>query len=159
MSYRAPRWLPGGHLQTIYASLWAPRPIVAYRRERWNTPGGDFVELDWIGDQPGRPLAAMFHGLEGNSQSQYSLALMAALEQRGWNGVVVHFRGCGGEPNIKLRAYHSGDTAEADWILHRLRERHDGAMFATGFSLGGNVLAKWLGEHGEYARRIVAAAA
>jgi predicted alpha/beta-fold hydrolase len=159
MSYRAPRWLPGGHLQTIYASLWAPRPQVTYRRERWDTPDGDFVELDWIEDQPGKPLTVMFHGLEGNSQSQYSLALMAALAKRGWNGVVVHFRGCSGAPNLKLRAYHSGDFAEADWILRRLRERHHGAIFAAGVSLGGNVLAKWLGEQGENARSIVAAAA
>jgi predicted alpha/beta-fold hydrolase len=159
MSYRAPRWLPGGHLQTIYASLWAPRPQVAYRRERWDTPDGDFVELDWIAGKPGRPLTVMFHGLEGDSQSQYSVALMAALDTRGWNGVVVHFRGCSGEPNIKVRAYHSGDTAEADWILRRLRARHEGAMFAAGVSLGGNVLAKWLGEQGENARSVVRAAA
>jgi predicted alpha/beta-fold hydrolase len=159
MSYRAPRWLPGGHLQTIYASLWAPRPQVAYRRERWDTPDGDFIELDWIGAQPGRPLTVMFHGLEGNSQSQYSLALMAALARREWNGVIVHFRGCSGAPNLKLRAYHSGDAPEADWILRRLRERQDSPMFAAGVSLGGNVLAKWLGEQGDNARSIVNAAA
>lgn len=159
MRYSAPAWLPGGNLQTIYAGLFARRPPVDYRRERWETPDGDFIELDWIETRPGKPLAALFHGLEGGAQSHYSRALMAALHANGWNGVVVHFRGCGGEPNRKLRAYHSGDSEEVDWVLRRLREIHDTNFFAAGVSLGGNALLKWLGEQGADARSVLNAAA
>jgi len=115
LNYHAPSWLPGGNLQTIYAARSPALPQVHYRRESWDTPDGDFIDLDWIAGRAGRPLVALFHGLEGCAQSHYALALMAALDQHGWNGVVVHFRGCGGKPNRKLRAYHSGDAAEIDW--------------------------------------------
>ena len=158
-SYRAPRWLPGGHLQTLHAALLIPRPEVAYRRERWSTPDGDFIDLDWSegdGAAQSRPLVVMFHGLEGSSRSHYALALMAALRARGLRGVVVHFRGCSGEPNRLSRAYHSGDAQEIDWILRRLRSRNAGdPLYAVGVSLGGNALLKWLGETGASAREVV----
>ena len=162
-SYRAPAWLPGGHLQTLYASLLAPRPRVAYRRERWNTPDGDFIDLDWAqirNAADANPLVVLFHGLEGNSHSQYASALMAATRDRGWRGVVVHFRGCGGELNRLPRAYHSGDSAEIDWILRRLKlDNPSIQLFAAGVSLGGNALLKWLGEQRDAANAIVAGAA
>ena len=161
--YRAPRWLPGGHLQTLHAALLMPRPAVAYRRERWETPDGDFIDLDWSdgGDATGpRPLVALFHGLEGSSRSHYALALMDQLARRGIRGVVVHFRGCSGEPNRLPRAYHSGDAQEIDWILRRLRSRNAGApLYAVGVSLGGNALLKWLGESGQAAAGVIDAAA
>jgi predicted alpha/beta-fold hydrolase len=159
-SYQAPGWLPGGHLQTIYASQFAPRPPVAYRRSRWETPDGDFIDLDWVGDTGNAPLLALFHGLEGCSHSHYARALMHHAAQLGWRGVVVHFRGCSGEPNRLPRAYHSGDSAEIDWILRRLKQRAPAVpLFAVGVSLGGNVLLKWLGEQREAARDIIAMAA
>jgi len=161
-TFRAPWWLPGGNAQTIYAALAAPAPRVRYRRERWETPDHDFVELDWL-DAPHddrAPLVALFHGLEGSSRSHYARALMAAARARRWRGVVPHFRGCGGEPNRLPRAYHSGDSDEVDWLLRRLRAAAGAApLFAVGVSLGGNVLLKWLGEQGDAAREIVAAAA
>jgi len=164
--YRAPGWLPGGHAQTLYAALLMPRPRVAYRRERWDTPDGDFIDLDWAEDpslvtrhsSPGAkaPLVALFHGLEGSSRSHYSAALMATLRGRGIRGVAVHFRGCSGEPNRLPRAYHSGDAREIDWILRRLRAQNaDAPLFAVGVSLGGNALLKWLGESRESAIPIV----
>lgn len=154
-AYHAPAWLPGGNLQTLYPALLARRPAVIYRRQRWDTPDGDFIDLDWAEHQDcglriegrGRPLLALFHGLEGSSNSHYARALMHEATQRGWRGVVVHFRGCSGELNRLPRAYHSGDSIEIDWILRRLRERHaTGPLFAAGVSLGGNALLKWLGE-------------
>lgn len=157
--YQAPAWLPGGNLQSIYASRFAPRADVRYQRERWDTPDGDFIDLDWITVHARRPLVVLFHGLEGNARSHYSLSLMDALERQGWNGVVVHFRGCGGEPNRKLRAYHSGDSDEVEWVLRRLRARFGAPLFAAGVSLGGNVLLKWLGEQREHAGEVVMAAA
>jgi predicted alpha/beta-fold hydrolase len=85
---------------------------------------------------------------------------MAQVRELGWRGCVVHFRGCSGEPNRLARAYHSGDSAEIDWMLRRLREGIGGApLFATGVSLGGNALLKWLGEQGPAASGVVAAAA
>jgi predicted alpha/beta-fold hydrolase len=163
--YRAPFWLPGGHLQTIYAAALLPVAAVSYHRERWDTPDGDFIDLDWIvgRDQESKttaqdraPLVVLFHGLEGCSNSHYALALMQAVRALGWRGVVVHFRGCSGEPNRLPRAYHSGDTAEVDWILRRLQQaRCGGPLFAVGVSLGGNALLKWLGEQENAARALV----
>ena len=158
LSYRAPAWLRGGHAQTIWPATLMPIRAPALRRERWTTPDGDFIDLDWT--VPAKtptpddaPLVALFHGLEGSSASHYARALMTATAQRGWRGVVVHWRGCSGEANHLPRAYHSGDSAEVDWILRRLRPD-----FVAGISLGGNALLKWLGEQGEAAGFIRAAA-
>ena len=117
-----------------------------YRRERWATPDGDFIDLDWLPQHTDAPLLVLFHGLEGSSRSHYARSIMGAALALGWNGVVPHFRGCSGEPNRFARAYHSGDSAEIDWILARLAARHPAPVVAAGVSLGGNALLKWLGE-------------
>ena len=159
--YRAPAWLPGGNLQTLYPALVARRAHVSYRRERWNTPDGDFIDLDWTAAAAANasPQLVLFHGPEGSSNRQYARGLMHDAVQRGWRGVVVHFRGCSGEINRLPRAYHSGDSTEIDWILRRLRAQHSAALFAAGVSLGGNALLKWLGEQRETAKDIVQRAA
>ena len=144
-------------MQTIYPAKMIRQPEVAYRRERWETPDGDFIDLDRV-DGKG-PMHVLFHGLEGSSRSHYSLSIMNAVRQKGENGVVVHFRGCSGEPNLLPRAYHSGDHEELDWILRRLRSSFEGKIYASGISLGGNVLLKWLGESGHDAVLVVDAAA
>ena len=154
----------GGHVQTILPALLGRRPPVVYRRVRWETPAtipdnaaatpaADFIDLDWVdAPDPQAPLLVLFHGLEGSSNSHYARALMHWTHRRGWMGVVVHFRGCSGEPNRLPRAYHSGDSEEVDWILRRLAAEHPQRdLFAVGVSLGGNALAKWLGEQGEAA--------
>ena len=148
--YRAPWWLPGGNLQTIWAALYAQRTTGArpdYRRERWGTPDGDFVDLDWLqGPGADAPLLVLFHGLEGSSRSHYAEAFAAFALAQGLQFVVPHFRGCSGELNVGPRAYHSGDYEEIGWILARLRERHAGKLVAVGVSLGGNALMRWAGE-------------
>jgi predicted alpha/beta-fold hydrolase len=155
-AYRAPRLFANPHFATIYAGRIARTPEVAYRRERWDTPDGDFIDLDFVDGPASAPLVVLFHGLEGSSQSSYARVIMDGVRARGWRGVVPHFRGCSGELNRLPRAYHSGDSAEADWILRRLIERNEGrAVFAAGVSLGGNVLAKWLGERGAEAQSLV----
>jgi predicted alpha/beta-fold hydrolase len=135
---------------------------VNYRRERWDTPDGDFIDIDWLETQRSesvKPLVVLFHGLEGSSRSHYALTLMAALQATGWHGAVVHFRGCSGEPNRLPRAYHSGDSVEIDWILRRFRQDHtSGPLFAIGISLGGNALLKWLGERRVEVSNIITAA-
>jgi len=163
MQYCAPPWLPGGHLQSIYPSVFAPKPPVTFRRERWDTLDDDFIDVDFVDGQPGQPLVVLFHGLEGSSNSHYCRSLMAALVTRGWSGVVPHFRGCSGQINRAPRFYHSGDSAELDWILRRLRPHHTaiGAtkFYAAGVSLGANALLRWLGESQHQADFIDAACA
>lgn len=165
--YRPPRWLPGGHLQTIYPLLIKPA-APDYRRERWETPDGDFIDLDWatpatsapLGSAATAPLLVLFHGLEGSSRSHYATALTRAASALGWDSVVPHFRGCSGELNRLPRAYHSGDSTEIDWILRRLKARFPRRpLFAAGVSLGGNALLKWLGEQEFLAGDVVQGAA
>ncbi|MCM8595803.1 hydrolase [Accumulibacter sp.] len=165
IAYEAPTWLPGGHAQTIYPLLIRPAPL-PYHRERWATPDGDFIDVDWAAPPqsvragPGRPLLVLFHGLEGSSASHYAVSLMRALAAIGWTGAVVHFRGCSGELNRLPRAYHSGDSEEIDWVLRRLQARFSNrSRYAVGVSLGGNVLLKWLGERGTAASDVLQAAA
>ncbi|MBT9503001.1 MAG: alpha/beta hydrolase [Burkholderiaceae bacterium] len=156
--YHAPLWLPGGNAQTIWAALWARRFQAAkptYRRERWATPDGDFVDVDHLVDEAEagteRPLLVLFHGLEGSSSSHYALAFASLARARGWAYAVPHFRGCSGELNLAPRAYHSGDHVEVGWMLDRLRERHRGPIVAVGVSLGGNALLRWAQEAGHSA--------
>jgi predicted alpha/beta-fold hydrolase len=163
MRYRAPRWLPGGHLQTIWPALFSRHhrgPPPAYRRERWTTPDGDFVDVDFL-DAPdaAAPLLVLFHGLEGSSQGAYALAFADWARRAGWHYAVPHFRGCSGELNLAPRAYHSGDFEEIGWILARLRERHGRPLYAVGISLGGNALLRWAEEAGDGAARTAAAVA
>lgn len=158
--YRAPWWLPGGHLQTLYAALLARKPRVIYRRQRWDLADGDFLDLDWVDGESNKPLLVLFHGLESSSQSHSSRVLMNALGRRRWRGVVVNFRGCSGTPNRLARAYHSGDSAEIKMVLTHLKGvAGEQALYAAGISLGANALLKWLGESGSEAQQLVARAA
>jgi predicted alpha/beta-fold hydrolase len=160
-AYKPPSWLPGGHVQTIYASL-LPRLEVRYRRERVETPDGDFVDFDWLQTTAGAgtPLIVLFHGLEGSSSSHYARALMRLVQTMGWRGVVPHFRGCSGEPNRVPRAYHSGDYSEVGWMLATIRALvPDAPLFAAGVSLGGSALLNWIGRATPQAPAMLTAAA
>lgn len=162
MTYTAPSWLPGGHLQTIYPATCIARPKVDYRRERWQTPDGDFIDIDFVDGNPEQPFIVLFHGLEGSSDSHYARSLMARVAALGWSGAVPHFRGCSGELNHAPRFYHSGDAHEVDWIVRRLVEQHKTAgrkFYAAGVSLGGNALLRWLGESQHQAEIVDAACA
>ena len=142
-----------GHLQTIVAALFPP-PRVRFARERWESPDGDFIDVDFAG-HPGAPTLVLFHGLEGCSDSHYARSLAAQFPAAGWRIAIPHWRGCSGEPNRKARAYHSGDSDEVDWLLRRFA----GPVDALGISLGGNALLKWLGERGADAGVLVRKAA
>ncbi len=162
MNYIPPLWLPGGNLQTIWPALYARRahgPRPQFRRERWDTPDGDFIDVDWLRGPGGAILLVLFHGLEGSSQSHYAQAFADFARQRGLAYAVPHFRGCSGELNRAPRAYHSGDWQEIDWILRQFRTRHAGPIVAVGISLGGNALLRWAGELGEAATAVVSAVA
>ena len=164
MNYSAPWWLPGGHLQTIWAALRAERYLgdaPSFRRERWVAPDHDFIDVDFAEhlSQLDAPLLVVFHGLEGSSGSHYAEALTDAARARGWACAVPHFRGCSGELNHGPRAYHSGDFEEIDWILRRFKAQHSGPVLAVGISLGGNALMRWAGEMGGSATAVVAGVA
>ncbi len=153
-------WLRNRHLQTLYGSLLAPAPRIEFRRERWNTPDDDFVDVDFVDGPPGTPWIQLFHGLEGSSGSPYARMLMGCVKRRGWRGSVMNFRGRSGEMNLLPRAYHSGDSDEIDWVLRRMRPLvGDAPFYVAGVSLGGNALAKWLGEQGADAAAVVERAA
>ena len=164
--FRAPPWLPGGNLQTIWAAVASRRhlgPAPRFRRERWTTPDGDFIDVDHLQTLPGAPTPShhlvLFHGLEGSSQSQYAQAFASVAQSRGWAFSVPHFRGCSGELNLAPRAYHSGDFEEIGWILQRLRARSAAPLQAVGISLGGNALLRWAQEAGDSAAAAASAVA
>ncbi|HTY79851.1 MAG TPA: alpha/beta fold hydrolase [Candidatus Bathyarchaeia archaeon] len=160
-SYRPPWWYRGKHLQTLWGPLLRRGRRPALRRERVETPDGDFVDLDWLpGRERGAPLVLILHGLEGSARSHYALGLLRELEKLGWRGLVLHFRSCGGEVNRSRRFYHSGDTSDLEFVLSRLTTREPQLRVGlVGVSLGGNVILKWLGERGERVPGHVAAAA
>ncbi len=164
-TFRPAWWLPGAHAQTLGARLLRRRGGVAFRRERLDTPDGDFLDLDWPTFDGRRvpsaaPLVLVLHGLEGSARSGYVVELERRLAARGLAAVGLSFRSCSGEPNRALRFYHSGETGDLELVLGWLGRRFPGRPLATaGFSLGGNVLLKWLGERGAGAGLMVRAAA
>jgi len=160
--FRAPRWLPGGNLQTIWPALFssAAPQLPTYRRERWDTPDGDFIDVDFIdAADTAAPLLVLFHGLEGSSASHYARAFAHRAAMLGWHYAVPHFRGCSGVLNLAPRAYHSGDHEEIGWVLARLRARHAAPLLAVGISLGGNALLRWAEEAGDGASATAGAVA
>ncbi len=147
--FSAPFWARGAHLQTVIGALGGAPLHAPLVRERLTLPDGDFVDLDWLPDMPqDRALLLILHGLEGSSRSVYIRRLLASCEQAGRSAVVMHFRGCSGEPNRLARGYHAGDTADLAAVVDALRQRAPRGLCAVGYSLGGSVLLKWLGETG-----------
>ncbi len=134
-------------MQTLWPALLRRAAAPVARRERVTLPDGDFIDADWVGETG--PIVIVLHGLGGSSDSHYVRGLLRAIAARGWRGVVMHFRGCSGEPNRLPRGYHAGDTGDLESFVRvlRLREPHT-LLAAVGYSLGGNVLLKWLGEQG-----------
>ena len=158
--FHAPWWLRGPHAQTIGGKLLRPELPLALRRERLDTPDGDVVDLDVAPDpDPAAPLALVLHGLEGSARRRYMLLTYAALARHGIAAVGLNFRSCSGEPNRTARFYHSGETDDLRFLVATLRARFPGRWLgALGFSLGGNVLLKYLAEESADAGDGVAAA-
>ncbi|HDP34269.1 MAG TPA: alpha/beta hydrolase [Candidatus Hydrogenedentes bacterium] len=156
-------WLPGRHCQTIWGAtvrkklghFGAPK----LRRERWDTPDGDFLDLLFLDGSTTAPVVVLFHGMEGTPQSYYIPGFARHFKRMEWTFSVMFFRSCGFEMNRTATLYHLGATEDPAFVLRNLRERYRGRpLFAIGISLGGNVLAKWLGEQGRDARRWLDAA-
>src|SRR6266516_1916044 len=147
-TYRCSRLLSNGHLQTLMPSLLRRVSLSAYRRERIETPDGDFLDLDWAKNGSQR-LAVLAHGLEGDSKRHYMLGMVNALTKRGWDAVAWNARGCRGEPKRVLRFTHSGATEDLDTVISHIMSNYDySEMALIGFSLGGNLTLKYVGERG-----------
>jgi predicted alpha/beta-fold hydrolase len=159
--YRPAWWVPGAHGQTLWGKFFRPRPPLATRVERWETPDGDFVDVHRLDAPEGAPRLFFLHGLEGTIRSHYVAGFFGEARRRGWGADLLIFRGCGDEPNRAPRFYHSGDTGDLAFALERVQQEHPASpIVLAGVSLGGNVLLKFLGEHGaDLPDRIIAAAA
>jgi predicted alpha/beta-fold hydrolase len=146
--FAAPGWCRNAHCQTIWPLLGRKHLTVPWQRQRLELPDGDFLDLDWHGPDTGTtPIVLVLHGLEGSSRSHYARAMGSALPQHGFRVAVMNFRGCSGSHNRLTRSYHSGETGDIDYVTREIKKRHpDAPLFVVGFSLGGNVLLKWLGE-------------
>ena len=149
--FKPPLILKNKHLQTLYAPLFRKQTAPKVEIEHFDLADGDFVECYWHNEKPNdeRPIVTLFHGLAGSFNSPYIQGIMKALEKKGFASVLMHFRGCSGKENLLPRSYHSGDTADAKAWLEHLKENYPKSDFhAVGYSIGGNMLLKLLGEEG-----------
>lgn len=156
-------WIPGAHLQTLWGKLVRRPAQVPTRVERWATPDGDELEIRRLsaplGASPSSPRLLILHGLEGGIDSHYVQGMLARAARHRWAADVLIFRGCNGIVPTARRLYHSGETSDLSFVVRRLIELNPGQpLVAAGFSLGGNVLLKWLGECGDDVPRELTAA-
>ncbi|MEO8333349.1 MAG: hydrolase [bacterium] len=164
LTYTPAWWVPGAHLQTLWGKLVRRSLVVATHSERWTTPDDDELEIHRLYAPPNAdsdtPRLLLLHGLEGTIRSHYLQGTLVLAQARGWAADVLVFRGCNGEVNRVRRMYHSGETTDIDFVVRRLiAENPHQPLLIAGFSLGGNVLLKWLGEQGDAAPAQLRAAA
>lgn len=143
--YCCPVLLRGEHLETIVPNLSRRRFRVRYERERMELSDGDFLDLDFRSKESSDTCVLALHGLEGSSHAPYVKSLARAVAPMGWGFVAMNMRGCSGEMNRALRFYHSGETGDLKEVVQYLGNRYD-SIYVVGFSLGGNVALKYLGE-------------
>jgi len=154
-TYLPPPLFSNPHVQTVFPSVFRKVSGVHYQRERIDTPDDDFIDVDWSKVGASR-MALVLHGLEGDSGRAYVRGMVRALNKRGWDAAAMNFRGCSGECNRALRFYHSGETEDNHTVLMHIVEREDYAEVAlVGFSLGGNMILKYLGEQGTLLHSLV----
>ncbi|MDR6560196.1 MULTISPECIES: alpha/beta fold hydrolase [unclassified Arcicella] len=155
--YQAPFWLPNGHSQTIFPSVFRKIKTVNYLRERIITPDNDFLDLDWAKahlknattDKASKKLVVLSHGLEGDSSRQYITGMVQIFTQNGFDCLAWNFRSCSGELNKTTRLYHSGATDDLDLVIKCAIQKGYEEVYLIGFSLGGNLTLKYLGEQSE----------
>jgi hypothetical protein len=149
--FRPAWWMTNRHAQTILPRLYPVKLDFVAHHQDFNLNDGDFVELTWTQKtnkvDPSKPIVIVLHGLEGSFESFYASRMLNAVHNQGWTGVLMHFRNCGKKANRKATSYHSGQTADVHELIKYLRHQFPStSISAVGFSLGGNVLAKYLGE-------------
>lgn len=143
--YQRPAWLWNCHAETIFPAKFRIAPKLPYQRERIATPDGDFLDLDWVRNSP-HQLLIISHGLEGNSHRPYVRGLAQAFSAKGWSVLAWNYRGCSGELNWQPRFYHSGATDDLAVVIAHAVQHGFGRIYLAGFSLGGNLTLKYLGE-------------
>lgn len=148
MEYSAPTLLFNKHLETIVPSLMRKVDGINYTRERINTTDGDFLDLDWLNTGSKR-LVILSHGLEGNSERAYIKGMAKAFSKQHFDVLAWNYRGCSGEMNRKIRFYHSGATDDLNHVVHHAISKGYEEIFLIGFSLGGNLTLKYLGEQSD----------
>lgn len=147
-SFKPAWWLRNQHLQTMWSRVSRRKLKVALQNQRYELPDGDFLDTVWAGEGKHNPIVIILHGLGGSLRSPYATGMINSIVEKGWRAVFMYFRGASDEPNRLMRSYHSGDTGDLDFLIAEIRKQNPGIpLFAVGFSLGGNVLLKWLGEH------------
>lgn len=147
-SFKPAWWLKNKHLQTIFARVLGRRRDILTRKEIFELSDGDFLDCRWVGGEVG-PILIILHGLEGSVESHYAKGMLIAAAEQGWRAVLVHFRSCGEDMNRLARGYHSGDTRDLQEFVKSLQSKEPNTpLMAVGYSMGGNVLLKWLGESG-----------
>ena len=160
-NYRPPFAFRNGHFSTIYAGIFRKVNGVVQRRERLDLPDGDFLDLDWSESLlPTKKLVILLHGLEGDAQRHYITGSAKGLNENTFDTCAVNFRGCSGETNRLYRSYHSGATEDLISVInHILSNKNYEEIYLMGFSLGGNLLLKYLGEGNEVSSYLKAAVA
>ncbi|ORU92881.1 MAG: alpha/beta hydrolase [Cycloclasticus sp. symbiont of Bathymodiolus heckerae] len=140
------KWLGNAHMQTLWPFAFRKPPILYRTRERFNTPDGDFFDVDWYGSGE-KGTVILIHGLTGSSSSRYILGLQQALDQQGYTTAALNFRACSGESNLKAGSYHAGFTDDIDQLYQAIRSKAPAmSLYSVGFSLGGNIMLNWLSE-------------
>lgn len=154
--YRPPWIFRNGHISTAYVGLFRQRgPEPSFNRERLTTPDGDFIDVDIMRRGYSKAIL-LLHGLEGDSRRPYMVRMANRLLAENWDVIALNFRGCSGEPNQLLQSYHSGETGDLRFLVHWLESTgmYDQLAMA-GFSLGGNVVLKYMGEEGSHLSSII----
>ena len=161
LTYTPAWWVPGRHAQTLWGRLFRRTPVVHTRLERWDTPDDDEIEVHRLdASRHDAPRLILLHGLEGTIRSTYIQGTLALARHRGWAADVLIFRGCGTRMNRQRRFYHSGETSDFQLVVDRVvSDNPHQPVVLAGFSLGGNVLLKWLGEQGHSLPRQIRGAA
>ncbi|MCB0706848.1 MAG: alpha/beta fold hydrolase [Saprospiraceae bacterium] len=154
-NYQVPPFLKNPHLNTLYAAIFRKVTDLHYQRQRVETPDGDFLDLDWSSIGADR-LILVLHGLEGSANRPYVRGMIKYFNQHGWDGVGMNFRGCSGVLNRKIPTYHMGSTGDLAFVVEQIQalDRYREVVIA-GFSLGGNVVLRYLGEQGQHLPKIV----
>lgn len=151
--FQPPWWLSNSHLQTLWAPMLPQRPVPSLTRYRLELDDGDFLDLDWLGKERQAPTVILLHGLEGGLDSPYIRRMLRKLDKENWRALLVYWRGCSGEPNRLPATYHAGRSEDLAAVVSYLQTESNGhPIMAVGYSLGANILLKWLGEEGANAQ-------